>query len=136
MIYVDTSALLKRYIEEADSERAAAILMGHPTWITARITLVEVRRNLSRLLEGEGRAAAQAAFAADWQNMHVVEMDETTCESAAVVAESTGARSLDAIHIGAAVRACGRGGTFVTCDVKQAQSARAMGLVVRGVSLP
>ncbi|GDX82404.1 hypothetical protein LBMAG42_42150 [Deltaproteobacteria bacterium] len=133
MIYVDTSALLKRYIEEGDSHRAASILSENPTWITARITLVEVRRNLTRLLAGEDRLAAQAAFAADWQRMHVVELDETTCESAAVVAESTGARSLDAIHIGAAVRACGRGGTFVTFDLKQAQAARAMGLTVRGL---
>ncbi len=134
MIYVDTSALLKRYVEESDSERAVAILLADPTWITTRITLVEVRRNLTRLLAAEPRVAAQAAFAADWQRMNVVELDETTCESAAVVAESTGARSLDAIHIGAAMRACGRGGTFVTFDLKQAQSARAMGLTVRGVA--
>ena len=133
MIYVDTSALLKRYIEEAESERAAAILLENPIWLTARITLVEVRRNLPRLLDGKHLVAAQSAFAADWDRMHVVELDEVTCASAALVAESTRARSLDALHVAAAVRALGRGGTLVTFDLKQAQSAREMGLNVIGV---
>lgn len=133
MIYVDTSALLKRYVEETGSERSVEILLGNTDWITARITLVEIRRNLVRLLEDKALVVAQAAFAVDWERMYVVELDEVTCASAAVVAETTGARSLDALHIAAAVRAIGRGGRFVTFDKKQAHSARAMGLTVVGV---
>src|SRR5690606_327998 len=49
-LYVDTSALLKRYIDEADSELSERHLLADPLWITARHTLVEVRRNLARLL--------------------------------------------------------------------------------------
>jgi predicted nucleic acid-binding protein len=133
MIYVDTSALLKRYVDESDSDQAEALLRADPTWVTARITLVETRRNLARLLpDPKAHELAAGAFARDWARMHVVELDAVTCESAAALAESTGARSLDALHLAAATRALGPGGAFLTFDVRLAQIARALGFDVRG----
>ena len=133
MIYVDTSALLKRYVDESDSDQAEALLRADPTWVTARITLVETRRNLARLLvEPVARAHALRTFAVDWARMHVVEIDAVTCETAAALGESTGARSLDALHLAAATRVLGPGGAFLTFDVRLAQVARALGLEVRG----
>lgn len=134
MQYVDTSALLKRYIEEPDSERCEHLLGQDHDWVTARHTLVEVRRNLSRLLaEPEARAVALEAFARDWLRMHIVELDEVTCESAAAIGEATGARSLDALHLAAAIRVGGVGTPFVTFDVRQAHVGRSLGLAVLGV---
>ena len=132
MIYVDTSALLKRYVEEPDSDRAEGYLLGDPVWVTARITLVEVRRNLHRLLSPLAREAALALFTDVWMRMKVVELDAITCESAAAVSEVTGARSLDALHLAAAIRAGGPGMTVVTFDARQASAARALGLDVFG----
>lgn len=133
MMYVDTSALLKRYIDEADSERAEGLLRADPDWVTARHTLVETRRNLSRLLvDPAARAVAMGSFARDWARMQVVELDAVTCETAAAVAETTGARTLDALHLAAAVRALGGGCAFLTFDHRLAQAARELGLVVRG----
>ena len=37
---LDTSALLKRYIDEPDSDRFGDILDSDPAWLTCRITLV------------------------------------------------------------------------------------------------
>lgn len=131
-LYVDSSALLKRYVDEPDSERCEALLLADPTWVTGRHTLVEVRRNLPRLLEGEALAAAREQFAADWRRMNVVELDELTCEIAADVAEATGARSLDALHLGALSRA-GKGTlSLLTFDVRLAQAGRALGVTVLG----
>ena len=131
-LYVDSSALLKRYVDEPDSERCEALLLADPTWVTGRHTLVEVRRNLPRLLEGEALAAAREQFAADWRRMNVVELDELTCEIAADVAEATGARSLDALHLGALTRA-GKGTLcLLTLDVRLARSGRALGVTVLG----
>ena len=48
--YADSSAFLKRYVDEPDSERAVELLAGDPQLVTARHTVVEVRRNLARLL--------------------------------------------------------------------------------------
>lgn len=94
--------------------------------------LVEVRRNLRRLLGGTAREAALAAFAADWARIHLVELDEVTCESAAAIAEVTGARSLDALRLAAAVRAGGRAALLVTFNHRQAGAARSLGLRVLG----
>ncbi len=133
MQYVDTSALLKRYVDEPDSDRSETVLLADPEWVTARHTLIETRRNLARLLPSDvARARALEAFAADWERMSQVELDATTCDSAAAIAVSTGARTLDALHIAAALRVGGAGSTFVTFDAKQGGAARALGLVVVG----
>lgn len=133
MMYVDTSALLKRYVEEPDSDRAEGLLRLDPDWLTARHTLVEARRHLTRLLvDPAARAVALGSFASDWARMQVVELDAVTCETAAAIAETTGARTLDALHLAAAVRALGNGAAFLTFDGRQAAATRLLGLDVRG----
>jgi len=128
--YVDSSALLKRYVEEADSTAADALLRADPALLTARHTIVEVRRNLARLLSGRELMAARAVFAADLTSFSVIELDEATCESAALIAETTGVRTLDALHLAAAQRVASPGVGFLTFDLRQAQAARALGLTV------
>ena len=81
-LYVDTSALLKRYIEEDESVACERLLVADPSWVTARHTWVEVLRNLARLLRGPDRARMRQTFRADWARMLVVELDATTCERA------------------------------------------------------
>ncbi len=132
MLYVDTSALLKRYVEEVDSAACERLLLADPEWVTGRHTLIEVRRNLARLLDPEPLGQALAAFGEDWLRMAVVELDAFTCERAAEIAEATGARTLDALHLAAATRL---GGTLalLTYDVRQAVAARKLGLRVAGL---
>jgi len=132
-LYLDSSALLKRYVQEPESAACDQYLLADTDWITARLTSVEVRRNLARLLGGASLTAARAAFAADWTRIHVVEIDEGTCELAAQIAEVTGCRSLDAIHLAAATRVGGAGAlTVLTWDIRRAQAARKLGLAVAG----
>ncbi len=131
-LYVDTSALLKRYVDEADSEAADSILRGDPSLVTGRHTIVEMRRNLSRLLAERDLAKARAAFAEDLEAISIVELDEVTCEGAAAIAEVTGTRTLDAMHLSAAQRAGGPAITFVSFDARQAQVARTLGFTVVG----
>ena len=128
--YVDSSALLKRYVEEADSAAADALLRAGGALLTARHTIVEVRRNLARLLPGRDLLAARAVFADDLRSLSIIELDEATCESAAVIAETTGVRTLDALHLAAAQRVSAPGVGFLTFDLRQAQAARALGLTV------
>lgn len=130
--YVDTSALLKRYIEEHDSERAADILDADTSWVTGRHTWVEVVRNLARLLEGRELVRIETAFRRDWRGIHVVELDRVTCERAAEIARAEGVRTLDALHLSAAQRVGGLALPFVTFDAGQARAARALGFSVKG----
>lgn len=128
--YVDSSALLKRYVEEADSAVADGLLRADTELLTARHTVVEVRRNLARLLSGRDLVAARSAFTHDLRSFSIVELDEATCESAASIAETTGVRTLDALHLAAAQRVAAPGLGFLTFDLRQAQAARALGLTV------
>ena len=131
-LYVDSSALLKRYVEEPDSETAESLLRSDPSLLTGRHTVVEVRRNLARLLEDRDAATARAAFLEDLGVLSIVELDEVTCEMAAAIAELTGVRTLDALHLAAAQRIGGPAVPFLTFDVRQAQAARGLGLTVVG----
>jgi predicted nucleic acid-binding protein len=131
-LYIDSSAVLKRYVDEPDSDRAVELLMSDPTPVTGRHTVVEVRRNLGRLLAPTDATTARAAFGADLASFAIVELDAATCELAATIAEQTGVRTLDALHLGAA-RRLGAGVGFLTFDVRQATVARALGFSVVGI---
>jgi uncharacterized protein len=78
-------------------------------------------------------AAACAVFADHLAAFDIVELDEPTCENAAVIAEVNGVRTLDALHLAAARRVGGAAMTFLTFDLRQAQAARTLGFTVLGV---
>lgn len=130
-LYVDSSALLKRYVAEPDSGVAEQYLLSDRVWVTARHTWVEVRRNLARLLGGNELAAAQRYFADDFRRTHVVELDEATCVLAAQIAEVSLLRTLDALHL-AALRRVGPDVPLLSFDIRQAQAARALAITVLG----
>ncbi len=130
-LYADTSALLKRYVDEPDSDRTVELLVSDPVLVTGRHTIVELRRNLACLLSASHATSARAAFAEDVASLSIVELDQDTCKLAATIAEQTGVRTLDALHLGAA-RRLGTTLTFLTFDVRQAQAARSLGFSVAG----
>lgn len=130
-LYVDSSALLKRYIDEHDSEAAVGLMATEPVLLTSRLTEVEVRRNLARLLDGEDLVSSRRQLTADLDAFALVALDAVTCNEAARIAEQTLCRSLDALHLAAALRA-GANTTVLTFDIRQAQVARALGIAVIG----
>ncbi len=131
-LYLDASAMLTLYLREPQAASCAEILEVDPSWMSARHTIVEVRRNLHRSLSGRDLVGASDRFVRDWQRVTVLELDETTCEMAAQIAEVTGIRSLDALHLGAAKRVGDPSLGFFTYDLRQAQAARSLGFRVLG----
>jgi predicted nucleic acid-binding protein len=131
-LYVDSSALAKRYVAEPDSDAAEAILLSDLRWVTARHTYVEVALALAKRLDEDDVTRAQEAFERDWARIHVVSLDDVVCRRAAAIGVVTGARTLDALHLAAAERAVGRSGPLLTFDVRLAQVARSMGFPVLG----
>ena len=130
--YVDSSALLKLYVDEADSDDAQRILDADPVLATAWLTLVEVRRNLSRLLDGSTLTRARETCERDFDAIAVINLDERGWRRAADIAEFTGVRSLDALHLAAALQLQIPDLAFCTFDLRQAQAARQLGLRVVG----
>ena len=132
ILYVDASALLKLYLEEPDSPRARELLVDPRDWTTGRHTLVEVRRNLVRLLQGTSLAEYRRWFDRHWATMSVVELSERVCLRAADLAEATGAGTLEALHLGAAHEAGDGRLPVVTFDTRLADAARSLGWTVLG----
>lgn len=130
-LYVDSSALLKRYVDEHDSATASELMRTDPVLVTSRLTEVEVRRNLARLLDGADLDRQRRALSVDLDAFALVALDATTMNAAARIAEQTLCRSLDSIHLGAAQRA-GRATTILTFDARQASVARGLGMAVIG----
>jgi predicted nucleic acid-binding protein len=131
-MYVDSSALVKRYLDEPDADRVGRLLASDNQLVTARHTIVEVRRNLARVLVGRAHTEARATFASEIAAFAVVDLDRETIEIAATIGEQLGVRTLDAIHLGAAQRVGGPPMTFLTFDHRQAQAARTLGYTVSG----
>lgn len=131
--YVDASALMKRYVDEPDSTVAERWLDADAVLVTSWITLVEVRRNLARLLTGAALTSARTQLDRDLDAFALVSVDEVVCRAAADIGEVLGARSLDALHLASAQRLQVAGLVFLTFDLRQAQAARSLGFMVAGV---
>lgn len=131
-LYVDSSALAKRYVAESDSDVAEAVLLSDSEWISANHTYVEVILALTRRLEERDARSARDAFEDEWGRLLVVALDHDLCRRAAAVGASTGTRTLDALHLAAAERAGGSALRFLTFDTRLAQAARSIGLTVVG----
>jgi predicted nucleic acid-binding protein len=132
-LYVDSSALVKRYVAEGDRAAAEHILLSDPEWVTGGHTYVEVALTLHDRLDGRGFSDARAVFERDWERTIVVSIDEALCRRAVDLGTLAGVRTLDALHLAAADRAVGRSAPIVTFDLRLAQAARSLGFSVVGV---
>ena len=131
-LYVDSSALVKRYVDEPESALAERLLLADPDWLTANHTFVEVMLTLARRLAPADLGSARQAFEADWSRTLVVAVDADVCRRAAVIGMETETRTLDALHLAAAERAGGHQLRMLTFDVRLADAARSLGFPVIG----
>lgn len=130
--YVDSSALVKRYVNEPDTAEARALLLADTEWVTANHTYPEVYRTLARRLSERDLPEALAMLDDDWHRMIVVSLDDEVCRRAGLIATVTGTRTLDALHLAATERAGGHALPFLTFDIRQAVAARSLGFPVLG----
>ena len=109
MIYLDSSALVKRYVSEPGSADVARAINRNPVIATSRITLVEVRaalaaaRRAGRFRQRSDSDAISAAFSADWLSFIAVDVDAGICEAAAGLAERHALRGYDAVQLASAL---------------------------------
>ena len=109
VLYLDTSALLKRYVAEAESENVIAKIDEATAIVTALITRTEVAAALSKALRetridaGEARRAEQE-FLEDWADFGKVPFTEELAESAAEFSWTRGLRAYDAVQLAGALK--------------------------------
>lgn len=99
MLYLDASALVKRYVDEEGSDMVSTTMSEADAWFMCRIGFVEVARAVG--LAGGRRASM--AFAREWPAINVIEVDAELSDHAAELALSDDLRSLDALHLAAAM---------------------------------
>ena len=124
MIYVDSSALVKLVVEEAESESLRDLLATDADQLASAIIEVEVVRAVRRvapeLTEKADEVVAQIT---------VIEVSDTIRARAALLEPAT-LRSLDALHLATAVEIGDALDAVVTYDARMATASASMGLVV------
>lgn len=129
--YVDSSALLKRYLAESDSSTAVTLLNAHGDLFTSKVTLVEVRRGLATIQSERERQRMRDLFDTDISSMFLIDVTHDIINRAAELTEQISLRSLDALHVASAERSLGYNSLIITFDIRQGSAARLLGFDVR-----
>jgi len=124
MLYLDASALVKRYVEEEGSRDVQTAMTAEDAWWMCRVGFVETCRAVG-LAAG---ARAVRAFEREWAAFSIVEVDAALSEHAAELALTADLRSLDALHLAAALVLPANELTFATWDVRLHRAACNEGL--------
>lgn len=132
MNYFDTSALVKRFVEEPGSAAVDALVSAGPVG-TATVAFAEVHAGLARkqrdgdLTHAEYDTACRQ-FEAEWSAYLRIELREDVLKLARDVIRRHPLRGFDAIHLASALtlkRALAEDVTFVASDEGLLQAARA-----------
>jgi predicted nucleic acid-binding protein len=136
IVYLDASALVKRYVAEAGSLEVEALIGEAQAIATAVISRAEVAAALARaartgLVAPEAGTKALQAFNADWENIVRLQLGEPLVTRAATLAWEHGLRGYDSVHLAAALawsEAVGEIVTVATYDRELWRGAKASGL--------
>jgi predicted nucleic acid-binding protein len=135
ILYLDASALVKLYVEEARSPVVADEIERATAVATARISYAEARAAFARLRR-EGRLSALGLqrlvrdLDAEWPSLEVVEITDGLVRRAGALAERHDLRAYDAIQLAAGLelRRAGARTAFAAFDRKLNRAARREGL--------
>jgi len=136
-LYLDSSALAKRYIDEPGAARVRACLASAGELFLSVLTLPEVAAALNRLRR-EGRLSDAAyesckgRLLADLADASVVSLTPGLLSVAVRCLESAPLRAADAVHVACALEVAPD--RFVSADRRQCEAARAMGLRVEEIA--
>ena len=136
IVYLDASALVKRYVGEAGSLEVNALLAPVAVAGTSVISRAEVAAAISKavrvgVLNREEAKSAFQVFTLDWENLARLQMTEVLAARAATLAWEHGLRGYDAVHLAAALtwqEMLGEPVVLATFDRQLWQGAKTAGL--------
>ena len=107
-IYIDSSALVKRYLTEPGTEAVQGLFGGPDAVAGSALTAVEVPSAISRakragIVKAADATRAIALFQGDWARFVRIPVDDRRLDAAAVLAERHCLRALDAVHLASAL---------------------------------
>lgn len=132
ILYCDTSALVKLYIVEADSDTARDQVAQAQAVATSRIAWVEFHAAVARRAREvpadiPAIEKAKQTLADDWPSYVKMEVDQTIVEKAGEFADVFALRGYDAVHLASAHRAMtetGQALTFACFDIRLNRAAK------------
>jgi predicted nucleic acid-binding protein len=144
IVYLDASALVKRYIAEPGSPEVEALIGEAQAIGTAVISRAEVAAALARaarigLVAREAGAKALQAFNADWEHLIRLQLSEPLAARAAALAWEHGLRGYDSVHLASALvwsETLGETVAVATYDRELWRGAQASGLSVWPAAMP
>lgn len=144
IVYLDASALVKRYVAESGSAQVESLIAAARATGTAVVSRAEVAAALARaarvgLITRDGATKALGAFNSDWEHLIRLQLGEPLAARAATLAWEHGLRGYDAVHLAAALvwrETLGEAVSVATYDRELWRGARASGLSPWPATLP
>jgi predicted nucleic acid-binding protein len=104
ILYLDTSSLVKLYIEESGTQETESLVDGALLVCTSVIAYAEARSALARLhrerkLSDEEHEAAKADLDEDWPRFLAIEVTREIWKTAGDLAEKHALRGFDSLHL-------------------------------------
>ena len=135
-LFLDTSALAKRYVAERGSEKVAALCAEADRLVVSVICLPELVSTLSRLVRERRLSRIEyrrlkAGVVADLADVDLCQLTREVLASVVVLLEAHPLRAMDAIHVASALEV--EPDLFVSADQRQLAAARKAGLKVVAV---
>jgi predicted nucleic acid-binding protein len=138
ILYLDTSALAKKYIQEQDSDRVISWMESADLLGTALVTRAEIAATLTRAvktsrLPERGVHQTLDDFRSDWRHFQRILIDEALVARADALACDYGLRGYDAVHLASGVKwqeALQLPVTFATFDSELREAANKSGLQI------
>jgi predicted nucleic acid-binding protein len=124
-VYLDTSAFLKLVVAEAESVALRGFVQRWPL----RVSTALLRSEAVRALRRSGYDARVGDALRLLRTMRLIRLDEPLLDRAAEL-EPRELRSLDAVHLAAALAVGSELGALVTYDQRLAEAARGRGFAV------
>jgi hypothetical protein len=129
-LFLDTSALVRRYVDEPGRALVVETMASEPTWVASALARTEAMITLHQLAGGpRQQQRLWSGLRDDWDAFAVVPVDDRCLARAVELGSEFGVRLVDAIHLAAADR-LPRPVSYLTFDRHQIPGAAALGLQV------
>ncbi|MEN6436957.1 MAG: type II toxin-antitoxin system VapC family toxin [Syntrophobacter sp.] len=133
MIFLDSSALVKRYIEEDGSDKVNALLQERSVAAASRLAYPEIlaaitRRHKAKEIEAGVFDRIQKAFKADWASFVVVEFHKDVFQFVDEIITKYALKGADSVHLSSALwlkSAMKQDIVFVASDLELIKAAKA-----------
>jgi len=108
VIYLDTSSLVKLYVEEEDSGKIAGLVESSKVTATSLIAYAEARAAFARRFREKAFPSSEyrhlvSSFDEDWDYYMITSVTAELVRLAGGLAEKHGLRGFDAIHLSSAI---------------------------------